>query len=164
MQQLKKRLHLILLLILTFNCASQKEAKIFVMDNEKVLTYEQAESLNNLVLNHEEKTTNEIAIITTPDWENHESALLFAVALSNKLGVGKEGKDNGVLIVFSKAMRETRINTGYGTEKVLTDEIAKKIIDSLMIPKFREELYYEGIYAGTKAVIDFLELPENIIK
>lgn len=61
-------------------------------------------------------------------------------------------------------MRETRISIGYGTEKILQDEIAKDILDSLMIPKFKQDPYFEGIYAGTKAVVDFLEKPENKIK
>ncbi|MBK8142732.1 MAG: TPM domain-containing protein [Chitinophagaceae bacterium] len=34
--------------------------------------------------------------------------------MARKLGVGKK-KDNGVLIVFSNQMRQTRIATGYGT-------------------------------------------------
>lgn len=155
---------LFILTLVLLNGTSEQKHEGSVIDNEGILTPEQTSMLNRLALAHEEKTTNEIAIVTTPDWGEHENILLYAVDIGNRLGVGKEGKDNGVIIVFSKAMRETRINTGYGTEKVLTDEIAKKIIDSLMIPKFREELYYEGIYTGTKAVIDFLELPGNEIK
>ena len=56
------------------------------------------------------------------------------------------------------------ISTGYGTEKMLKDEIAKKIIDSLMIPNFKQAKTFEGLWEGSKAIITFLEKPENKIK
>jgi uncharacterized protein len=102
--------------------------------------------------------------VTTPNWGEEENALFFAVEFGNKYGIGKKEKDNGVVIVFSQQQKEIRISTGYGAEHVLKDEIAKKFIDSLMIPKFKEGLFYEGLYNGSKAIVDFLEQPENEIK
>ena len=45
-------------------------------------------------------------------------------------------------------MRKTFLATGYGTEKILKDEICKIIIDSTMIPYFKNQDYYGGIKAG----------------
>ena len=83
--------------------------------------------------------------------------------MARKLGVGKKEKDNGVLIVFSNQMRQTRIATGYGTEKVLTDEVAKAIIDSVMIPNFKKGKPFDGLWAGSLSIVEFLERPENKI-
>ncbi|WP_420387710.1 TPM domain-containing protein [Roseivirga sp.] len=154
-----------LLVILTFlSDPTPQQGKNFVWDKENILSEKEEATLNQMVLSHEDKTTNQILIMTTPDWGESDNIVDFSIRIGNTLGVGQKEKDNGVVIIFSKAQRQTRITTGYGTEKVLTDEKAKSIIDSLMIPKFREEMYYEGIHDGTKAIIDFLELPGNEIK
>lgn len=167
-QQYKKKMKRLLalpLIILILGCSStSKRDMTFVFDNEQILTEEQENAFDRLFREHEQKTTNEIVLVTTPNWGEQENALFFAVEFGNKLGIGKKEKDNGVVIVFSKQQREIRISTGYGTENILKDEIAKKIIDSFMIPRFKEGKYYEGLYDGSKATIEFLELPGNEIK
>lgn len=146
------------------SCTSNKnEQPSPIIDIEQVLSPSEELQLEDLILAHEEKTSNEIAIITTPNWGDYDNSLDFADNSGNQLGVGKKGKDNGVVIVFSKTLKETRISTGYGTEKVLKDEMVKQFIDSLMLPHFRKNEFYEGILAGTQAVITHLELPENQI-
>ena len=135
-----------------------------VFDNENLLNKKEETELQRMIVDHESKTTNEIAIVTTPDWGEESSALFFSVNFGNKHGIGKKGKDNGIVIVVSKQQREARISTGYGTEEVLKDEIAKQIIDSLMIPRFKEGKYFQGIKDGTQEIIDFLEQPGNEIK
>jgi len=136
---------------------------IWVLDNEHVLTPGQVNSLDSLYKAHEKITTNEIALVTTPDFGSDTSIVSFATSLANKYGVGKKEKNNGVVIVFSQAKRQTRISTGYGTEKVLKDEYAKKIIDSLMIPAFKQGGIFKGLWEGSKAIVTFLEKPENKI-
>jgi uncharacterized membrane protein YgcG len=49
----------------------------------------------------------------------------------------------------------------FGTEKVLTDSIAQNIIDSIMIPKFKEQKYFEGLWNGSLAITSFLEKPPS---
>lgn len=134
-----------------------------MLDNEHILSQQQITSLDSLYKAHEKKTTNEIALVTTPDYGSDSSLLHFAVNFGRKYSVGKKEKDNGVVIVFSKAMRQTMISTGYGTEKVLKDEIAKKIIDSLMLPYFKDAKNFEGLWEGSKAIITFLEKTRNKI-
>ncbi len=166
---MKKKLYTILFLsfILAISCSSTTEKKkieTFVFDNEKILTVEQTKELDSIYRDHENQTTNEIILVTTPDYGKFDNNLDFSVDFGDKHGIGKAGYDNGVVIVFSKAKRETRISTGYGTEDVLKDELAKKIIDSLMIPKFKANLYFEGLRDGSIAIVNFLDKPENKIK
>jgi uncharacterized protein len=158
-----KRIYIILLVFLTISCTSNKK-HIWILDNEHDLTQVQIDQLDSLFRSHERKTTNEIALVTTPDYGTETSILFFAVNFGRKYGVGKKGKDNGVVIAFSSSKRETMISTGYGTEKVLKDEIAKKIIDSLMIPLFKQGKTFDGLWEGSKAVVNFLERPENKIR
>lgn len=137
---------------------------IYVYDFENILTQEQEEQLFGLILQHERKTSNEIAIVTTSSWEPHINIDEYSVAFGNEKGVGKADKDNGIVISFSRTMRATRISTGLGLENILTDEKAQLIIDSLMLPAFREGEFYRGIRNGTQAIINFLELPENQVE
>lgn len=145
------------------SCNTKKDT-VWVLDKEKILNQDQISKLDSLFKDHERKTSNEIALVTTPDYGRDSSILFYSVNFSRKHGIGKKQKDNGVLIVFSRAKRETRIATGYGTEKVLKDEIAKRIIDSLMLPQFRQGNFFEGLWNGSKAITEFLEKRENKIR
>lgn len=121
----------------------------------------QMTQLDSLYENHEEKTSNQIALITTPGFYPDSNIFDYSVHKLRELGLGRRGINNGLLIVFSRTKRQVRIGTGYGTEKVLKDEIAKRIIDSLMIPSFKADSIYKGLWLGSKAIVDFLERPEN---
>lgn len=150
--------------LLLFSCNTEKENTTWVLDNERILTLEQTVKFDSLFKDHERKTSNEIVLVTTPGYGSDSSILFYSVAFFRKHRIGKKDKNNGVLIVFSMANRETRIATGYGTEKVLKDEMAKKIIDSIMLPQFRNANYFEGLWNGCKAITDFPERPENKIR
>ena len=143
---------------------NQAKQKTWVFDYESVLDSSQEKQLSDLYIDHEKKTTNEIVLITTSNYGADTSIRWYPLNTFRNLGIGKEDINNGVLIVFSGANRQVRIATGYGTEKVLKDEIAWRIIESLMLPHFRKNEMFEGIWAGSKAVVEFLELPENKIK
>ncbi len=164
MNSSKKIATFVFSVLFLLSCNTEKENTTWVLDNERILTPKQIAKLDSLFKDHERKTSNEIALVTTPDYGSDSSILFYSVNFSRKYGIGKKDKNNGVLIVFSMANRETRIATGYGIEKVLKDEIAKKIIDSIMLPQFRNANYFEGLWNGCKAITDFLERPENKIR
>jgi uncharacterized protein len=52
------------------------------------------------------------------------------------------------LILIALEDREVTIQTGYGLEGAVPDLVAKGIIDTDIIPHFREAQYYEGIAAA----------------
>lgn len=164
---MKKKIALILLTVfIAISCTTSPNKKIetFVYDNENILTDIQENQLQELFALHEKKTTNEIVLLTTDSFGNSKNILMYSIAFTDSIGIGKKGLNNGILIVVSKKNRQTRISTGYGIENILKDEIVKKYIDSLMIPEFKIEKYYEGISAGSNAIIGFLEKPENKVK
>lgn len=154
---------LVLLVIWTIGCSSQpKKPTPLVYDLEHVLQASESSRLDSLYLAHEKRTGNEILLVTTPSFHGMEP-VEFAVAFGDSLGVGKKGRDNGVVIAFSKAGREVFIATGRGTEKVLYDSICQRIIDHSMITHFKEGDPFGGLWAGSLAVVEFLDRPENVI-
>ena len=155
-------LMLLLLLASAGGCA-KKHPTSFVLDTEHVLTAAQHGSLDSLYRAHELRTGNEIALVTHPNF-NGRSPVDFAVAFGDSIGIGKKERDNGVLIAFSKARREVFIATGAGTERVLDDITCKRIIDTEMIPRFKTDSTFQGLWAGSRAIIEFLDRPENVIR
>jgi len=150
-----KHLFFVLLLIFSISCKEKRltEPKNWVSDFENVLTEDEEANLNYLIHKFEKSTGNEIALITVNDIGNSASIQDHAVKYGQEWGVGKKESDNGLVILFSSNMKETFLATGNGTQKYLTDEICKSIIDSTMIPHFKQALYYEGLKAGLEECI-----------
>ena len=64
----------------------------------------------------------------------------------SQTGIGKKGKDNGVLILIAMKERQWRIEVGYGLEGDITDIEANLIAQNYLVPAFQEGNYGEGIY------------------
>lgn len=126
----------------------------FTSDFESILTTAQVAELDSICKAFRDATTNEIAIVTVDSIHPYKNIRDFSVDLGNYWSVGDNEKNNGLLIVVSKNLREMRIATGYDTEKILTDPILKEIIDTEMIPHFKNGNYFEGIRAGLLGCIE----------
>ena len=81
----------------------------------------------------------------------------FADQLGEKWGVGRKGKNNGIVILvkphYQTEKGEARISVGYGLEGVIPDAIAKRIVDNDMMPNFQAGDYYGGIDKATSTLI-----------
>lgn len=124
-----------------------------MFDQENVLTDDEEKELNDIIVNFEKETTNEIAIVTTDNIGEHKKMVFYAVGFGDLFGIGKKDKDNGLIIVISKALRETLIATGKSTENILKDEICKEIVDNQMVQEFKEGNYYQGLKDGLEECI-----------
>jgi len=74
------------------------------------------------------------------------------------VGIGKKGKDNGVLVLVAMEEREWRIEVGYGLEGYITDIESYQIAEEYLVPKFQEGEYGEGL-ADTVIALS-LEIPD----
>ncbi len=126
----------------------------FVNDFENLISSEEVTKLETLLTNYEKQTSNEIVIVTISKTENEIDFDTYALDLSKNWGVGKRGKDNGLVIVISNQLGRIRICTGTGTEKILTDEICNTILEENIIPNFKNGEIYNGIESGINALIE----------
>lgn len=94
----------------------------------------------------------EIAVVTVPDLQGYDVAD-FTHKLATTWGVGKKGKDNGIVILIAMKERKVRIEVGYGLESIIPDAIAKRIISQDMGPYLKKNQYGKGLCAGVDAVI-----------
>jgi len=136
----------------------------YVNDYTNTLTQEQASALESKIAAFEQESTNEIGVVIIDslqgDYIEH-----FAVKLFEEWGIGKERKDNGVLILVAMSDRQMRIEVGYGLEGSLTDVEANWIVQNVMVPNFKENRYYEGIDQSVDKIIEItkgeFKVPEN---
>lgn len=120
----------------------------YVNDFESLFSQEEKQQLDSIITEYEKQTTNQITIVTIADIKPYESLKDFTSDLGNYWGVGQVDKNNGLIITVSRNMRNIWIGSGLGTEKILTDEILKNIIDTKIIPYFKRGDYFEGIKIG----------------
>jgi uncharacterized protein len=123
-----------------------------VNDFGNLLAPFQRESLEKKIRDYNDSTSSAIVIVTVPDLQGYDIADLSLKYLRD-WGIGTKDKNNGVLILVSKADHKARIETGYGMEGVLPDITAQGIIDDRMIPYFKENDYYRGFDNAVDAVI-----------
>jgi len=127
-----------------------------VTDTAEILSEATRRSLATILKAHEDRTGNQIAVLTIPTIGG-EDIEEYAVEVFNTWELGQENRDNGVLIVVVPNDRRMRIEVGYGLEATLTDALAGRIIRSVMTPKFKNGDYDAGLAEGVKAVVAVLE-------
>jgi len=76
-----------------------------------------------------------------------------AVKLFEMWKIGKKGKDNGLLLLWSTGDRKVRVEVGYGLEGTLNDGKAGAILDTYVIPKFKANQFDEGVLSGVEKLL-----------
>jgi uncharacterized protein len=123
-----------------------------VTDLADLLPADREQRLEATLARHEEATGNQIAVLTveTTDGEPIEQ---FALRVAEAWKLGREGVDDGVLLVVAERDRAARIEVGYGLEGAIPDAVAKRVIEDVMIPRFRGGDFPGGIDAAAEALV-----------
>lgn len=159
---------LLFVILVTFSTAHGTDVPYLtgrVNDNAQILSENARKSLTETLKEHEDRTTNQIVILTILSLEG-ESIEDFSNKVFNEWKLGQKDRDNGILIVIVPEEKKMRIEVGYGLEGTLTDLQSGRIIRNIMAPRFREGNLDGGITDGTLAVISILngnDLPESAL-
>lgn len=122
-----------------------------VNDYAEILAPEETASLEAKLNTIKVSTGSEIAIVTIKSLED-ETIGDYAVRLFEEWGIGKQGADNGLLLLIAIDDREMRIEVGYGLEGTITDAQAYWIIRDVLTPAFTRGDYYEGIAGAVDTI------------
>jgi len=162
---MKNAIIISLIILSLLSCTSGRKDKLnnYVYDYEEVLNKEQKNKLNDLFKKFEKKTSNEFVLVTTDNYGDEEGIISYANQFCNINGIGNADKENWVVLVFSKKNSEIWMTSGKGIIKTGKDAKSQMIIDSIMLPQFREEKYFEGLWSGSNEIIEFIEKPEGEI-
>lgn len=136
----------------------------YVYDRANVLDVDEEANLNDLCLGIDNRTTTEVVIITLHNLDVYGGDAFDAVKtiwtkepLDGVVGVGKADKDNGVMILVAIDDREWFIGTGKGIEGTITDGEAGRIGRGELVPEFKQEDYYQGLYNTVIALGEEIE-------
>ena len=147
-------------LLFCFPCANSR-AEIpkrpvgYVSDFANILDPRTESELNSLVAQTEQKTSAEIAVVTISSLDGM-SVEEFAHKLFNRWGIGKKGKDNGVLVLIAARDRKMRIEVGYGLEPVLPDGLCGEIIREQFTPAFKSGNFPQGVKSGVTRIAEII--------
>jgi len=100
----------------------------------------------------ETQTRHQIAVLTIPSL-NGDSLEDFSIRVAEAWKIGHQGGDDGVILIIARDDRKIRIEVGYGLEGVLPDAVANRIIQDMIVPRFRDQDFAGGIESGTFAII-----------
>lgn len=123
-----------------------------VTDLTATLSAEQKASLDAKLAAFEAGKGAQIAVLLVPTTQP-EAIEQYAIRVAEQWKLGRQGIDDGALLLIAKDDRKLRIEVGYGLEGALNDATAKRIIAETITPQFRERRYYEGIAAGVERLI-----------
>jgi uncharacterized protein len=81
----------------------------------------------------------------------------FATRLFQAWKIGRQGKDDGVLVIVLKDDRKIAIEVGYGLEDRVPDAIASRIIREQMAPRLQTGDADGALTAGVDALLSAIE-------
>ncbi|HEY1023978.1 MAG TPA: TPM domain-containing protein [Sphingobacteriaceae bacterium] len=125
-----------------------------VNDYTNTLSANEVAALEQKLVAFDDSSSTQIAVVIINSLEGYDVAD-YAVRLAETWGIGRQGKNNGVLVLASLGDRKVTIQTGYGVEGALPDAISKRIITNEITPYFRQGDYYQGLNQGTDAIISY---------
>ena len=101
----------------------------------------------------EQSDSTQIVILTIPSLEG-EDIEQFGIKVGDTWKIGQKAKDNGAILIVSKQERRIRIEVGRGLEGKLTDLTVGRIIDLVIMPRFKQADFDGGFIAGVSSLID----------
>ena len=161
MKQVRPLLALYFLLAVSHAVAASFPApQGYVNDFAGILDADSRAKLSSLVSQVEKRTTAEIAVVTVQSLGGM-SVEEYANRLFQKWGIGKKGKDNGLLVLICPNERKMRVEVGYGLEGVITDGLAGSVIRHDFTPAFKRGDYGEGTVEGVAQLARFVTGTES---
>jgi uncharacterized protein len=122
----------------------------YVSDFAGVVDAPSKAELENYCTRVEQQTGAQIALVTIQSL-NGEPIEDVANTIFRSFGVGKKGKDEGILLLLSVGDRRDRLEVGYGLEPLLPDGFDGEILRA-MRPALRQAQYGEAMRAAAATI------------
>jgi uncharacterized protein len=126
-----------------------------VVDQANILSAETESAVANTSNSLEAKTTNQLVVATLASLQG-QTIEDFGYQLGRQWGIGRAGKNNGILLIVAPKERAVRIEVGYGLEGTITDAVSRGIIEQEILPRFRNDDYNGGVRAGVTTIAQIL--------
>lgn len=110
----------------------------------------------------EQATGAQVVVLTLPTLAG-EPVEDFTIRVVDTWQLGRQGVDDGVLLLISRDDRKIRIEVGYGLEATLTDVRSQRIISNLMVPRFQGGDFEGGVTAAVEVIDATVRGQEDLI-
>lgn len=121
-----------------------------VTDAANILTAEEKARLSDRLVRYERDTKHQMVVATTPSL-NGARVDNFGTCLGIRWRIGRKDINDGIVVLIAPNERRMNISTGFGMEKILTDDKALAIIHQ-MTPQFKKGDYAGGLSTGIEAI------------
>lgn len=126
--------------------------RAYFNDYASLVSAADAERLDARLRRFAEETSTQILVAVFPSLPS-ASLEDFTVKVAQEWRAGRKDRDNGAVLFVFVADRKMRIETGYGLEGALPDQLAARILDHEVRPRFRAGDWAGGLEAGIDAMI-----------
>ncbi|MBN1637998.1 MAG: YgcG family protein [Ignavibacteriales bacterium] len=126
-----------------------------VTDLTNTLALSEIDSLDSKLFHFEKEKGSQIAVLIIPTTQP-ETIEEYSIRVAEQWKIGREGIDDGVILIVAINDRTLRIEVGYGLEGIIPDATAKSIIDNIIVPYFKSGDIYLGIDKGVDALISYI--------
>lgn len=133
-----------------------------VTDLTQTLTPEQRASLEGRLRAYEAQKGTQIAVLIVPTTQP-ETIEQYSIRVADAWKIGRQGVDDGIILLVAKNDRTVRIEVGTALEGAVPDVLASRIISQVIVPRFRDGDFAGGIDEAVTRIIALLEgeaLPE----
>ena len=127
-----------------------------VVDQTNTLTSATIETLNQRIRSFEQRKGSQIAVLIVPTTQP-ETIEQYSLRVAEAWKIGRRKIDDGALLVIAKNDHKLRIEVGYGLEGALTDVTSRRIIDEVIVPRFKQGDFAGGIGEGLNRMIGVID-------
>ena len=125
----------------------------YVCNPDEIVASSDVVLLNRLARQLEDSTQVELCVVAVNSIGEME-AFDFCYEVFQRWGIGKEGKNTGVLLFLAVESRDVRIMTGGGIEGVMTDAVCHSIIQETMMQPLRNADYSDAMALGALRIYE----------
>lgn len=133
---------------------------LYVNDFAEILNSEDESYLIELYTLVENETTAEMTFVSIPICSPLEPQE-YAQKIGDEWKVGKEDKDNGLIILYCKEENKIWLATGYGLEGILPDSKLGRVLDEYYVPYKNSNQTSEGIIKTSEEIAKIIEDNKN---
>ena len=127
-----------------------------VVDQTGTLSSSESGQIAQRLIDLQVRKGSQVAVLIVPTTQP-ETIEQFSIRVAEAWKIGRKKIDDGALLVVAKNDRKLRIEVGYGLEGALTDVTSRRIIDEVIVPRFRNGDFAGGISAGVDRMIRVID-------
>ncbi len=127
-----------------------------VTDLTGTLNSGQCQQLEGTLQQFESTKGSQVVVLIVPS-TGEETIEQFGIRVADVWKIGRQGVNDGAILLVAKNDRTLRIEVGRGLEGALPDATASRIINEIIVPFFKKGDFSGGIEAGVGRILKVIQ-------